>query len=173
MMMIRSLMGLAFGIAAVAGPAAAQQGAVARERDPDALVDIVARPVRNGAVDVQYVEVVQEFRRKAGATAADFALRTPDSPGRRDNVSGSRPALVMMVDAQGPVAVEIRDTTPGTPISGGANVWRAARPVTFPVTIRYYLPPWPPGTRTNPSFMLRSVAGAVSAAGGGLFLTAN
>ena len=66
-----------------------------------------------------------------------------------------------MVDAQGPVPVAI---------DSGGRVWRAQRRVTFPVTVTYKARMWPPGTRTNPSYMLRTSGGAVSGQGSGIIV---
>ena len=68
-----------------------------------------------------------------------------------------------MVDAQGPVPMRAD--------SGNGRRWRAQRPVTFPATVTFRARMWPPGTRTNPSYMLRTADGAVSGQGTGILLT--
>ena len=112
-----------------------------------------------GLADVQYAEVHEVFVRSPGVTNANFAVQVPGPP------PGAPPAgleVVEMVDAQGPVPV-LAD-------SGGGRPWRAQRPVTYPVTITYKARMWPPGTRTNPSPMLRTAEGAVSGQGSGILV---
>lgn len=127
--------------------------------DPAATADIVVRPVRNGSPDVQYAEVRETFVRSAGATNANFSVQVPGPP------PGAPPMgleVVEMVDATGPVPV-VTD-------SGGGRPWRAQRTVTYPVTITFKARMWPPGTRTNPSPMLRTAEGAVSGQGSGILV---
>jgi hypothetical protein len=126
--------------------------------DPGASIDIVVKPVRNGASDVQYAEVREHIVRSAGVTNAEFAVRVPSGP------PGAPPAgleIVEMTDANGAVPVRA---------DSGSRLVRATRPVTFPVTLVFKARMWPPGTRTNPSFMLRSSEGGVSGQGTGMFV---
>lgn len=146
--------------AIIVTPAAAQRGrGTPAVIDPAATVDIVVRPVRNGSPDVQYVELREVFVRSPGVTNASLAVQVPGPP------PGAPPAgleVVEMIDAQGPVPV-LAD-------SGGGRQWRAQRAVTYPITITYKARMWPPGTRTNPSPMLRTAEGAVSGQGSGILV---
>lgn len=120
------------------------------------------RPVRNGHPDVQYAEIQENFVRSAGVTNANFSVQVPGPP------PGAPPAgieVVEMVDAIGVVPVASD--------SGGGRPWRAQRPVTYPVTVTFKARMWPPGTRTNPSPMLRTAEGAVSGQGSGMFVMPN
>jgi len=128
--------------------------------DPGASIDIVVKPVRNGAPEVLYAEVREHLVRSPGVTNSEFAVRTPGGP------PGPPPAgleVVDMTDANGPVPMRT-DTT-------GSRMTRATRPVTYPVTLVFKARMWPPGTRTNPSFMLRASEGGVSGQGTGMFVT--
>ena len=146
--------------ALLATPAAAQRGrGTPPVVDAAATADIIVRPVRNGSPDVQYAEVHAVFTRSPGVTNANFTVQVPGPP------PGAPPAgleVVEMVDAQGSVPV-LTD-------SGGGRPWRAQRSITYPVTITFKARMWPPGTRTNPSPMLRTADGAVSGQGSGIFV---
>lgn len=146
----------------LASPVAAQRGRGGPPpvNDPAASAEITVKPVRNGNPDVQYAEIREVFTRSAGATNANFSVQVPGPP------PGAAPAgleVVEMTDATGPVPV-VTDT-------GGGRPWRAQRAITYPVTITFKARMWPPGTRTNPSPMLRTSAGAVSGQGSGMFVT--
>ncbi|HVT40323.1 MAG TPA: hypothetical protein VHE78_14875 [Gemmatimonadaceae bacterium] len=119
------------------------------------------RPVRNSAPDVQYAEIREQIFRSAGVTNADFVVRVPGGPPGPPAAPGLE--TVEMVDAHGPVPVKSD--------SGDSRAWRAQRPVTFPVTLTFKARMWPPGTRTNPSYMLRAADGAVSGQGSGILVT--
>ena len=148
--------------AIVVSPAAAQRGGGPPVVvDPAARIDIVVRPVRNGAPDVQYAEIHEQIFRSAGVTSADFTVQVPGGPPGPPAPAGLE--TVEMIDAQGPVPVR------GD--SGGSRRWRAQRPITFPVTLTFKARMWPPGTRTNPSYMLRTAEGAVSGQGTGILVT--
>jgi hypothetical protein len=149
---------------ALATPAAAQRGRGGPPPvvDAAASAEITVRPVRAGAPDVQYAEIREVFKRGSGATSANFSVTVPEPP------PGAPPAgieIVEMSDANGSVPV-VADTSRGRP-------WRAQRTVTYPVTISFKARMWPPGTRTNPSPMLRTAAGAVSGQGAGMFVMPN
>ncbi len=150
-----------FGSIAVS-PAMAQRGRGGPPPvvDAGASAEITVRPVRNGAADVQYAEIREVFKRSPGTTNASFSVQVPGPP------PGAPPAgleVVEMTDANGSVPV-VTDT-------GGGRPWRAQRAVTYPVTITFKARMWPPGTRTNPSPMLRTSEGAVSGQGSGMFVT--
>ena len=148
--------------AAIVTPAAAQRrGGPPAVIDPAATADIIVRPVRNGSPDVQYVDIREVFTRSPGVTNDNFAVQVPEPPPGAPATGGLE--VVEMVDAQGVVLVR--------PDSGAARRWRAQRPVTYPVTITFKARMWPPGTRTNPSPMLRTAGGAVSGQGSGIMVT--
>ena len=156
--------GFGFGAlsALIASSAAAQRGGGPPVVvDPAASIDIVVRPVRNGAPDVQYAEIREHILRSAGVTNPAFVVQVPGGPPGPRAAAGME--TIEMVDVQGPVPV-LGD-------SGGSRRWRAQRPVTFPVTITFKARMWPPGTRTNPSYMLRAADGAVSGQGSGILVT--
>jgi hypothetical protein len=143
-------------------PAAAQrQAGPPAVVDPAASIDIVVRPVRNGAPDAQYAEIKEQITRSPGVTSAEFAVRVPGGPPGPAAPAGLE--VVEMVDPQGPVPVHAD--------SGGSRRWRAQRAVTFPVTVTFRARMWPVGTRTNPSYMLRAAEGAVSGQGSGILIT--
>ncbi len=144
-------------------PAAAQRPAGDRAAvvDPAASIDIVVRPVRNGSPDVQYAEIAEHIVRAPGVTSAEFAVRVPGGPPGVAAPPGLE--TVEMLDTKGPVPVRAD--------SGNSRRWRAQRPVTFPVTVAFRARMWPPGTRTNPSYMLRAAEGAVSGQGSGILVT--
>lgn len=147
--------------AAVVSPAIAQRGGPPVVVDPGASIEITVRPVRNGAPDVQYAEIRERIVRSAGVTNDSFVVQVPGGP-----PVGPAPAgleVLEMSDAAGVVPV-VGD-------SGGGRRWRAQRSVTFPVTLTFKARMWPPGTRTNPSYMLRAAGGAVSGQGTGMFVT--
>jgi predicted metalloprotease with PDZ domain len=129
--------------------------------DPAATAEIVVRPVRNGSPDVQYVEIREVFTRSSGTKNDNLVVQVPEPPPGAAATGGLE--VVEMVDADGPVAVRAD--------SGGARRWRAQRSVAFPVTVTFKARMWPPGTRTNPSPMLRTAGGAVSGQGAGIFVT--
>lgn len=146
---------------AVVLPASAQRGAPPVVVDPGASIDIMVRPVRNGAADAQYAEIREHIVRSAGVTNAAFVVQVPGGP-----PVGPAPAgleVLEMSDAQGSVPVRAD--------SGGNRRWTAQRTVTFPVTLTFKAHMWPPGTRTNPSYMLRAADGAVSGQGSGILVT--
>ena len=148
--------------AIIATPAAAQRrGGPPPVVDPAATADITVRPVRNGSPDVQYVEIREVFTRSAGVTNDNFAVQVPEPPPGSAAPEGLE--VVELVDAQGAVPVRAD--------SGGGRRWRAQRPVTYPVTVTFKARMWPPGTRTNPSPMLRTAGGAVSGQGSGIMVT--
>src|SRR5205807_5983266 len=106
--------------AVIVSPAAAQRGGgPPAVIDPAASIDIVVRPVRNGAPDVQYAEIREQIFRSAGVISPDFAVQVPGGPPGPAAPAGLE--TVEMVDAQGPVPVH-HD-------SGGGRRWRAERPV--------------------------------------------
>ena len=149
-------------IALIAGPLAAQRGrGVPVVIDRAATAEIVVRPVRNGSPDVQYVDIHEVFSRSPGATKDSLTVQVPEPP-----PVGAPPAgleVVSMSDAQGAVPVRFDS-------AGRGGRWRAERVVTYPLTINYKARMWPPGTRTNPSPMLRTAGGAVSGEGIGIFV---
>src|SRR5204863_8728215 len=98
--------------------------------------------------------------RSPGVTNAEFSVLVPGGPPVGPAASGLE--MVEMVDPQGPV--------PTSADSGNGRRWRAQRPVTFPVSVTFRARMWPPGTRTNPSYMLRTADGAVSGQGSGMFV---
>src|SRR4029079_16160248 len=160
LVMRTSMVDLLFISCAIASPALAQRGGPPPVIDPAATIDIVVRPVRNGAPDVQYAEVREHIVRSPGTTSADFAVLVPGGP------PGPAPEgldVLEMMDAQGSVPV---------PADSGSRRWRAQRSVTFPVSLMFRARMWPPATRTNPSYMLRSSEGAVSGQGTGILVTA-
>jgi predicted metalloprotease with PDZ domain len=53
---------------------------------------------------------------------------------------------------------------------GHGGRWRAERAIVYPLTIAYKARMWPPGTRTNPSPMLRTSGGGVSGQGAGILV---
>lgn len=127
--------------------------------DPGASIDITIRPVRNGAANAQYAEIREQITRSAGTTSAAFAVQVPGGP------PGPVPPnmeVLEMSDADGPVPVRA---------DSGTRRWSAQRPVTFPVSLMFRTRMWPPGTRTNPSYMLRASEGAVSGQGSGILVT--
>jgi hypothetical protein len=150
------------GVATVT-PAAAQRPAGDRAPvvDPAASVDIIVRPVRNGAPDVQYAEIQETISRSAGVTSDAFTVQAPGGPPGPPAPTGLE--TVEMLDPQGPVPVKAE--------GGGSRRWRAERRVTFPVAVTFRARMWPPGTRTNPSYMLRAAEGAVSGQGSGILVT--
>jgi hypothetical protein len=142
-------------------PAAAQRAGTPPVIDTAASIDVVVRPVRNGSPDVQYAEIREQIARSRGVMAADFAVLVPAGP-----PVGPAPAgleTLEMSDAHGPIPVHAD--------SGNSRRWRAQRPVTFPVSVTFRARMWPPGTRTNPSYMLRSAEGAVSGQGSGILIS--
>jgi hypothetical protein len=145
----------------LASPVAAQRGGPPGPVDPAASIDIIVRPMRNGSPDVQYAEIREHIVRSPGVTSADFAVLVPGGPPGIAAPAGLE--TLEMVDAQGPVPVRTD--------SGNARRWRAQRPVTFPVSVTFRARMWPPGTRTNPSYMLRTADGAVSGQGSGILIT--
>jgi hypothetical protein len=147
----------------IATPVAAQRQAGDRPTvvDPAASIDIIVRPVRNGSPDVQYAEIREQIVRSPGVTSADFAVQVPGGPPGIAAPPGLE--TVEMVDSQGSIPVRAD--------SGNSRRWRAQRPVTFPVTVTFKARMWPPGTRTNPSYMLRAAEGAVSGQGSGILVT--
>ena len=149
------------GVIIVAPAAAQRDGERPVVVDPAASIDIVVRPARNGSPDVQYAEIREHIVRSPGVTSADFAVRVPGGPPGAAAPAGLE--IVEMVDNQGTVPVRAD--------SGNSRRWRAQRPVTFPVTVTFRARMWPPGTRTNPSYMLRTADGAVSGQGSGILVT--
>lgn len=128
--------------------------------DRGASIDIVVRPVRSGAADVQYAEIREQIHRSAGVMNQALVVQVPGGP------PGAPP--------EGLETLEMADVNGVVPVrgdSGGSRRWTAQRPVTFPVTLTFKARMWPPGTRTNPSYMLRSTDGAVSGQGSGILLT--
>lgn len=150
------------GAAVAPSTAAAQRGRGGPPpvNDPSASAEIVVKPIRNGAPDVQHAEVREVFRRSTGATNASLTFQVPEPPPGA-TVAGLE--VVELTDANGAVPVA-RDTV-------GNRPWRAQRSVTYPVTVLYKARMWPPGTRTNPSPMLRTSEGSVSGQGAGIFVT--
>ncbi len=146
--------------ALIVSPAAAQRGSGPPVVvDPAATIDIVVRPVRGGAPDVQYAEIREQIVRSAGVTNPAFVVQVPGGPPGPPAPPGIE--VVEMTDALGSVPVRA---------DSGTRRWRAQRSVTFPVTLTFKARMWPPGTRTNPSYMLRTAAGAVSGQGTGILV---
>jgi hypothetical protein len=161
-MRISLFVGQVLCAALIVTPAAAQRrGGPPPVIDPAATADIIVRPVRNGSADVQYVEIREVFTRSPGVTNDNFTLQVPEPPPGPPATGGLE--IVELVDAQG--------TVPVGADSGSARRWRAQRPVTYPVTVTFKARMWPPGTRTNPSPMLRTAGGAVSGQGAGIMVT--
>ncbi|HEY4302921.1 MAG TPA: hypothetical protein VGM82_00530 [Gemmatimonadaceae bacterium] len=146
--------------ATVVAAANAQRGPVQRITDPAASIDIVVKPIRNGAPDVQYAEVHEQITRSAGVTSPEFIVQVPGGPPGPPAAPGIE--VLELSDAQGAVPIHA---------DSGTRRWRATRAVTFPVTLTFKARMWPPGTRTNPSYMLRSSAGSVSGQGTGILVT--
>ena len=154
----RILCGVVIGTPAMAqGPGSNRPVVV----DPGASIEITVRPVRNGSPDVQYAEIRERIVRSPGVTSAEFAVRVPGGPPGAAASDGLE--VLEMADAQGAVPVRAD--------SGNSRRWRAQRAVTFPVNVVFRARMWPPGTRTNPSYMLRSSEGAVSGQGSGILIT--
>ena len=156
---------------ALSTPATAQQRAAV----PAGTMDILARPVRLEGADVEYVQMRMQLMRDVNASEAAFSLQAPIVSGGIFGLA-ERLENVEIADVSGPVPVQIEDDTPsasGPPGSRGLGNrhWRATRPVAFPLTITYKARIWPPGTRSNPTFMLRAVQGSVSGRGYGFLLT--
>ena len=147
--------------AMLATPAAAQRGNRPVVVDPAASIDITVRPVRNGSPDVQYAEIRERIVRSPGVTNAEFSVLVPGGPPGVAAPDGLE--IVEMVDPQGPVPMRAD--------SGNGRRWRAQRAVTFPASVTFRARMWPPGTRTNPSYMLRTADGAVSGQGTGILVT--
>ena len=144
----------------IASSASAQPGrGVPAVVDPAATIDIVVRPVRNGSPDVQYAEIREHIVRSPGVTSADFSVLVPGGP---PGPASDGLDVLEMSDPQGSVSVRA---------DSNSRRWRAQRQVTFPVTLTFRARMWPPGTRTNPSYMLRSSEGAVSGQGTGILVT--
>jgi hypothetical protein len=141
--------------------AEAQRGGPPPVVDPAATIDIVVRPVRNGSPDVQYAEIREQIVRSPGVTNAEFSVLVPGGPPGIAAQNGLE--VLEMTDPQGSVPVRAD--------SGNNRRWRAQRAVTFPVTVTFRARMWPPGTRTNPSYMLRTADGAVSGQGTGILIT--
>ncbi|HEY4302920.1 MAG TPA: hypothetical protein VGM82_00525 [Gemmatimonadaceae bacterium] len=155
---VASLFLCAFG----AMPLVAQRGrGTPAVVDPGASAEIVVKAVRSGAPDVQYVDVHEVFARSAGATKDSLTVQIPEPPPVGAPSAGLE--VLAMSDARGVVAVRF-DTT------GRGGRWRADRTITYPLTIDYKARMWPPGTRTNPSPMLRTAGGAVSGQGSGMLV---
>lgn len=146
--------------AAASSMAGAQRGGPPVVVDPGASIDIMVRPVRGGAPDVQYAEIREQIIRSAGVTNASFVVQVPGGP---PGPAAAGMETLEMSDVQGSVPVRAD--------SGGNRRWTAQRAVTFPVTLTFKTRMWPPGTRTNPSYMLRSTDGAVSGQGSGILVT--
>jgi hypothetical protein len=161
-MRISSLAGRILCGVVLASPALAQQpGGRPAVVDSAASIDIVVRPVRDGTPDVRFAEIRERFVRSPGVTSAEFAVRVPGGPPGVTPAAGLE--TLEMVDSQGSVPVRAD--------SGGSRRWRAQRSVTFPVSVTFRASMWPPGTRTNPSYMLRSAEGGVSGQGSGILIT--
>jgi hypothetical protein len=154
----RSAARVALG-AAIAPALAAQRAPLRRVADPAATIDIVVRPTRGGGADIQYAEVRETITRSADATSDEFVVQVPGGP-----PLPAPPGLetLELSDAHG--AVPVRPDS-------GTRRWRALRQVTFPATLVFRARMWPPGTRTNPSYMLRTAEGAVSGQGSGILVT--
>src|SRR6185295_311694 len=127
----------------VATPAAAQRGNRPVVVDPAASIDITVRPVRNGSPDVQYAEIRERIVRSPGVTNAEFSVLVPGGPPGVAAPDGLE--IVEMLDPQGSVPMRAD--------SGNGRRWRAQRAVTFPASVTFRARMWPPGTRTNPSYM--------------------
>ncbi|HEX4683777.1 MAG TPA: hypothetical protein VH277_13755 [Gemmatimonadaceae bacterium] len=140
--------------------AGAQRAPVRRVVDAAASIDIVVRPVRDGAPDSRYADVRESITRTAGVTSSDFIVQVPGGPSGAPAPAGLE--TLEMSDVNGVVPVRA---------DSGTRRWRALRPITFPVTLAFKARMWPPGTRTNPSYMLRSAEGAVSGQGTGILVT--
>ncbi len=127
--------------------------------DPGASIEITIRPVRNGSADAQYAEIREVITRSAGVTNPSFVVQVPGGP---PGPPAAGMEVLEMSDAQGSVPVRA---------DSGSRRWSAQRAVTFPVSLMFRTRMWPPGTRTNPSYMLRSSEGAVSGQGSGILVT--
>lgn len=143
-----------------ATPAFAQRGGPPAVVDPGASIEITVKPIRNGSPDAQYAEIREHIVRSAGTTNTAFVVQVPGGP----------PVPPM----EGMETLEMSDATGPVPVrgdSGGSRRWTAQRPITYPVTLMFKTRMWPPGTRTNPSYMLRSTEGGVSGQGSGILVT--
>jgi hypothetical protein len=159
-MRLAPLAGRLLCAAILATPAAAQRRAGPPVViDPAATADIVVRPVRNGTPDVLYVEIREIFTRSPGVTNDSFAVLVPEPPPGAPATGGLE--IVKLVDAEGIAPVRA---------DSGTRRWRAERRITYPATITFSARMWPPGTRTNPSPMLRSSGGGVSGQGAGILV---
>lgn len=147
-------------LALAASTAAAQRPPAPRVIDSAASIDIVVHPVRDGAADVRYADVRETITRAAGATSSEFVVQVPGGPPGPPAPASLE--TLEMSDANGVVPVHA---------DSGTRRWRALRSVTFPVTLAFKTRMWPPGTRTNPSYMLRASEGAVSGQGTGILVT--
>ena len=90
--------------------------------DPGASIDIVVKPVRNGAPEVLYAEVREHLVRSPGVTNSEFAVRTPGGP------PGPPPAgleVVDMTDANGPVPMRTDTTAPQSTTTAPLQSFRA------------------------------------------------
>ena len=101
----------------IATPAAAQgRGGRPLVDEPGASMDIVVRPVRNGAPDVQYVEIREVLTRRAGTTNDNFGVRGAGAP----PVGAPPPGLEIaeMRDVAGPVPVSLDSSAGRTRVDG-------------------------------------------------------
>jgi hypothetical protein len=156
-----------FGLAlAPALSEAQQQSSVAR--DPIGVVEHVWKPVRDGGTEVVAIEVRTKLDGFPASLGQSFSL---DAPITYAGVRGiaERVQNLEVRDAAGAVDFRIEDDQAHPGGFPYYRHWRAARSVSFPLTISYrsLAPAQPPG---GPPFGLFAAHGGVSGAGSGFLV---
>ncbi len=130
---------------------------------------LLLRPVRDDGGGVAAIEVRSEIN---AALLPDSGRLTLSAPIVYAGVYGIADRIrdLTAADAAGEIELIAEDDPPA---SGGFPYfrhWRAARDVTFPVTIAYRSAVEPEGARSGPPFGIRPAAGGVSGAGSGFLV---
>jgi hypothetical protein len=129
---------------------------------------VLARPVRNGAEQIQYLAVREEIRGPIEQRSRPFSLRVGIVHTGRRGIADRVDSLVMR-DVSGDVPLTIQDD----PVNASGYTyyrhWRAQRAVRSPVTVSYRMRPVTRPTG-GPQYEFYAHAGGMNAAGMQLFV---
>ncbi|MDV6332952.1 hypothetical protein [Asticcacaulis sp. 201] len=132
-------------------------------------LDMTWKPVSDVEGEVFAIAVKQVVNGVAVADGKPLSFSAPVVYAAVTGVA-DRIQNLQVSDAQGVVALTVDEDKP---VPGGMPYyrhWRAARAVTYPVTVSYTAGVQPPGSPSGPAFGIRPAEGGISGSGGGFLL---
>ncbi|EGX99480.1 putative lipoprotein [Nitrospirillum viridazoti Y2] len=133
----------------------------------DGSLSVIAKPVRSGAPEVQYITVDERIGLTAGSTALDLCI--PIVYAGRKGIADRVQDLAVR-DAAGAVPMRMEDDTANPGGFPFYRHWRAERAVSGPVTVTYRMMSFTGTVTPGPQFDFYSHDGGVSTGGMALFV---